>query len=184
MKRNGQHSLTQRVLLLSAIICSLNIAGWAAPVPEPCSAGSETRQLDYWLGTWTVTYPGAPGSSTSTVSLSLDKCLFVERWDNGKGHAGENLFAYSPEDKSWHGMFADNHGRVHVFIDGKVSAGSAEFQGPSRDSNGEAVLNRVRVIRLAPDKIEQVWEKSTDNGATWNAVFRGEYMRRGPHTNL
>src|ERR1700746_4194942 len=120
MKRNGHRSLARHVLLLAAIAINLNIAGWAAPVAEPCSAGSETRQLDYWLGTWTVTYPSAPGSSTSTVSLSLDKCLFVENWNSGKGHAGENLFAYSPEDKSWHGMFADNQGRVHIFVDGKV----------------------------------------------------------------
>jgi hypothetical protein len=50
----------------------------------PCSTSAENRQLDYWLGDWSVSYPGTPGGSTSKVDLSLDKCLVVERWDAGK----------------------------------------------------------------------------------------------------
>jgi hypothetical protein len=135
--------------------------------------------LDFWLGDWTVSYPGAPGGSTSRVSLSLDKCLVVESWEGGKGHKGENMFAYSADDKSWHGMFADNQGRVHVF-EGTVESGTAEFRGPSRSAKGESVLNRIRVARLSENKVEQSWEKSTDKGATWNTEFRGEYLRKNP----
>jgi hypothetical protein len=144
-----------------------------------CSANSESRQLDYWIGNWTVN-PGSPGSANSKVSLSLDQCLLVESWDNGKGHLGENMFAYSPDDKGWYGMFADNQGHVHVFINGNVASDRAEFSGPSRGASGEVVLNRVRVVRLATDKVEQTWEKSTDKGASWTMVFRGEYSRRNP----
>lgn len=149
----------------------------AAPDSPPCAANPESRQLDFWLGDWTVTYPGITSTATSTVHVSLDQCLVIEHWDGGKGHSGENMLAYSSDDKSWHGMFADNQGRVHVF-EGKVSPGSAEFYGPSRGPNGEAVLNRIRIVRLAKDKVEQSWEKSTDNGATWTINFRGEYSRR------
>jgi hypothetical protein len=101
----------------------------------------------------------------------------VESWDDGRGHQGENLFAYSADDKSWHGMFADNQGRVHAFT-GKVRSGLAEFYGPSRGPKGEAVLNRIRVVRVASDKVEQSWEKSEDNGTSWTAVFKGEYSRK------
>jgi hypothetical protein len=98
----------------------------------PSSTNSESRQLDYWLGDWTITGPGASASATSKVYLTLDKCMIVESWDGGRGHKGENMFAYSSDDKSWHGMFADNQGRVHEFVGGKVASGSAEFSGPSR----------------------------------------------------
>jgi len=155
-------------------LLSLAAPTFAAPDPETCSANKESRQFDYWLGEWNITYPGAPDGSTSKVYLELDKCLIIESWDGGKGHTGENIFGYSFNDKSWHGMFADNQGRVHVF-EGKVAQGSAEFLGPSRGPNGEAVLNRLKVVRLAPDKLEQTWEKSSDNGATWTALFRLEY---------
>lgn len=114
------------------------------------------------------------------MSVSLDKCLVVENWDDGRGHDGRNSFGYSADDKSWYGMFADNEGRVHVFTSGKVSSGSAEFEGPSRGPNAETVLNRVKITRLSPNKVEQAWEKSSDNGTTWNLVFRGEYSRANP----
>src|SRR5580700_9174591 len=172
-------------LLRSALLLAV-AAGWfflaatrplAAIDAAPCSANSENRQLDFWLGDWTVTYPGMPGSANSTVSLRLDKCLLTETWDGGKGHSGENLFAYSSDDKRWHGMFADNQGRVHVF-EGEVAQGSAEFTGPSRGPDGKEVLNRIRVVRLGENKVEQSWEKSTDKGANWTMEFKGEYSRK------
>lgn len=173
-------SWLRNVLLLVAIGGYLaTTSALAAVDSKPCAADSESRQLDFWLGDWTVTYPGMPGSAASKVSLDLDQCLLVESWHGEKGHNGKNLFAYSADDKSWHGMFVDNQGRVHVF-DGKVAQGSAEFTGPSRGPNGRAVLNRIKVIRLAADKVVQSWEKSTDNGVTWTMEFHGEYSRNNP----
>jgi hypothetical protein len=81
-------------------------------------------------------------------------------------------------DQGWRGLFADNEGRAHAFINGKISAGTAEFLGPNRGPNGEDVLNRIRVVRLSADKVEQTWDKSTDKGATWSPVFRLEYLRK------
>ena len=149
----------------------------AAGDSGPCSTNSASRQLDFWIGEWTVTYPGMPGSATSKVSLALDQCLLTESWDGGKGHSGMNIFAYSSDDKSWHGMFADNEGRVHIF-EGKAAPGSAEFFGPSTSLDGQAVLNRIRVVRVSPNKVEQTWEKSTDKGANWTTVFHGQYARQ------
>ena len=152
---------------------------FAAEGSGSCSGDSEVRQLDYWLGNWTM--KGADGSSTSSkVTLSLDKCMFVEHWENRKGHVTEKMFAYSPEDKNWGGMFADNQGRVHVFLVGKVSSGTAEFHGPSRGPNGETVLHKLRVVRTAPDRLEETWEKSLDNGANWTTVYRAQYSRAQP----
>jgi len=170
------------VLFLVAIGTWFGIAAlptFAAADSVPCATNPESRQFDFWVGGWTISYPGGPGASVSKVSLALDKCMIVESWDGGRGHRGENMFAFSADDKSWHGMFADNMGRVHVF-EGKVASGAAEFFGPSRGPNGEAVLNRIRIVRLDANKVEQTWEKSIDNGATWNMEFRGEYIRKNP----
>jgi len=169
----------RNVLFLFVIGCFCVTApgAFAAADAGACSVNSESRQMDFWLGEWTVTYPGMPGNANSKVYVELDKCLIVESWDGGKGHSGENMFAYSSDDKRWHGMFADNQGRVHVFK-GRVARGSAEFLGPSRGPNGEAVLNRIKVVRVTADKIEQSWEKSTDNGVTWTMEFHGDYARK------
>ncbi|MFZ0519656.1 MAG: hypothetical protein WAL95_01450 [Candidatus Acidiferrales bacterium] len=89
------------------------------------------------------------------------------------------MFAYSSDDKRWHGMFADNEGRVHVF-QGIVSPGSAEFFGPSTGPDGRTILNRIKVVRINADNVQQTWEKSSDNGATWTMEFRGDYSRKRP----
>jgi hypothetical protein len=172
-----------RSILLLIVVGSLFPAGkafaLAAVDAGACSENSQSRQLDFWLGDWIVTYPGMPGSAASNVSLDLNQCLLVERWAGGKGHNGKNMFAYSADDKSWHGMFADSQGRVHVF-EGKVAPGSAEFSGPSVGADGRTVLNRIKVVRVSADKVEQSWEKSMDHGATWTMEFRGEYSRKNP----
>lgn len=141
-----------------------------------CAANSAARQLDYWLGDWSVD----SGRGRSDVHLSLDKCELVETWaSNTTDHRGENTIAYNSEDKTWYGLFVDNHGRAHM-LSGRVSDGSAEFQGPGRDENGTAVLKRVRVVRINPQTVDQIWEKSADNGANWTTDFKMEYLRKAP----
>ena len=164
--------------IIGACLCLTSVAV-AAPGPRTCEADPETRQLDYWVGNWSMTNSGpSSGTAISKVSLSLDKCAFVEHWNSGKGHVTEKTFAYSPDDKNWYGMFVDNEGRAHVFTQGKVASGTAEFDGPSRGPNGEAVLNRLKVVQMGANKIEESWEKSTDNAATWKLVYRADYTRK------
>lgn len=156
--------------------------GWASPSfaaanSSPCATNPQSRQLDFWLGNWNIAAPGSSANATSKVTLSLDQCLLVESWDGGRRHSGENMFAYSPEEKSWYGMFADNTGRVHVFSDGNVASGTAEFQGKSHNDKGQTVFNKVTVVRIDANRVEQTWQKSTDNGASWTTEFRGEYTR-------
>jgi hypothetical protein len=167
--------MLETLAVLFGVVLATSI--FASTIPDSCATNPENRQLDYWLGNWKVGADGSSGNARSTVSLSLDKCLVVENWDGGHGHRGQNVFGYSADDKSWYGMFADNEGRVHLFTSGKVASGTAEFEGASRGPRGENVMNRVKVIRVNPAKVEQTWEKSTDDGASWNVVFRGEYSR-------
>jgi len=162
-------------LLLAGIATALPRVAYAGDA-KPC-AGGEHRQFDYWLGSWSVSY-GGPPTGTSKVELALDRCMIVESWDGARNHSGKTMFGYSPDDHSWYGMFADNEGRVHIFSQGKVSAGAAEFRGTSHGPNGETVLNRVKIVRVSADKVEQTWEKSSDSGATWNLAYRGEYTRK------
>lgn len=159
--------------MFAASFCTPTFAADA----QSCATTTQSRQFDFWLGDWNVTYPGASVPSSSKVSLDLGQCLLVESWDGGRGHSGKNMFAYSLDDKRWHGMFADNEGRVHVF-EGKVAPGAAEFFGPGTAADGQAVLNRIRVVRVGDNEVQQTWEKSSDQGATWTTVFRGDYSRK------
>ena len=167
------------VWLIVGLLISLTLMPPSALAAEAqsCSAMFLSRALDFWLGNWTVSYPGGPKGSASKVALQLDKCLVVEHWGDSNGHRGENVFAYGRDDHTWHGLFADNRGRLHVFVEGTVAAGTAEFIGPSRGGDGGAVLNRLRVIRVDANTLKQTWDKSVDGGHTWKPDFALNYRR-------
>lgn len=173
-------SRTGVFFLLAAVVAGATAAAPAGAAEElqPCAVNAPSRALDYWVGEWSIASPGGGAGSTSTVRLLLDQCVLVESWGDGRGHDGENVFGYSQGDRDWRGMFFDNRGHVHIFVAGKVADGTAEFLGPSVGEHGEAVLNRIRLVRLAQDRLEQTWEKSVDNGQTWSRQFRLEYTRR------
>jgi hypothetical protein len=168
------------LVVIAGCLCFAAPSALSATERGPCAADSAIRQFDYWLGDWVISTNEKPGTAISKVYLSLDKCAIIESWSDGKGHAGENIFAYSFDDHSWRGMFVDNRGHAHVFVDGKVADGTAEFEGASRGENGEAVLNRIKIVRLDANQVKQTWEKSTDNGSTWTTVFSGAYSHKNP----
>ena len=163
-------------LALSGLILSFAALPATAADPAPCAANTAARQLDYWLGDWSVD----SGRGRSTVHLSLDKCLLIESWaSNTSGHSGENVIALSSEEKTWFGLFVDNRGRVHS-MSGAVAPGAAEFRGPGRDDNDSPILKRVRIIQVNPDTVDQIWEKSANKGAQWTTEFKMEYIRKKP----
>lgn len=173
-------SIMLLAIALSGAWIGLATRAFGATNAAACATNPNNRALDFWLGHWTIAAPGGAPNATSKVTLELDKCLVVERWDGGRGHAGENFFGYSADDSSWHGLFADNEGRVHVFLHGAAATGSAEFSGPSRGPQGGTILNRVTIRRISETQVEQTWQKSSDGGKIWTTVFRGEYTRRKP----
>jgi hypothetical protein len=176
---NGRHTATLLVGALTVLWATrpVRAASRTERLSPSCVATPAARQLDYWVGQWIVAPPGSAGTGHSTVTLSLDKCLLTERWrSDASDHNGENALAYSAEDDAWHGLFVDNHGRVHAFT-GTATPGVAELRGPSRDAQGAAVLNRLRMARVSADTIEQTWEKSIDRGATWATEYRMRYVR-------
>jgi hypothetical protein len=177
-RRHSRHARWLLLFAVASVCTSLGPQSFGAIESDTCAANPHSRQLDFWLGDWTIAGPDGKPNATSRVHLALSKCMVVESWGGGQGHEGENMFAYSRDDNGWHGMFADNEGRVHVFVEGKVISGSAVFSGPSRGPNGETVLNRISIARAGPNKVTQVWQKSADNGVTWSMEFRGEYSRR------
>jgi hypothetical protein len=164
-----------------ALAFSLACLGWpkaAISAESGCASVETARKLDFWLGEWSVTHAGSTRVATSRVVLSLDSCLVTENWDDREGHSGVSEFAYSDEEKKWHGFFADNKGRAHTLAGMTAVAKSVQLQGDSIGDSGQTVIDRVSIIQIAPDQVQQLWEKSADNGATWSVVYRGEYKRK------
>lgn len=166
------------VLLISVAL----VAAWLTPPrtlasDASCAANPKSRALDFWLGDWSIAAPGGGPDASSKVTPDLDHCLVVERWKGGD-ETGVNLFGYSPDDKSWHGLFANNQGHIHVFFHGTVASDSAEFTGPNNGPDGRTILNRITIRLIDANHVEQMWQKSPDDGKTWATLFRLQYTRK------
>lgn len=164
-------------VVLLAALCG-HTPGARAAENAPCAASQQSRELDFWLGDWTIAAPGG-GDASSKVTPDLDHCLVVERWQGGD-ETGVNLFGYSADDGGWHGLFANNQGKIHAFLNGTVASGVAVFTGPNRGPDGSTVQNRITVRRIDANHVEQSWEKSSDDGKTWTMLFRLGYTRKQP----
>ena len=175
MKHKNFKTTIHGLFLIAALVCLIPSLSFAED-SKPCLKNPEVHQLDFWLGNWTITHNESANRAQSKVYLSLDQCVVIEDWNNGAGHTGQNVLAYNSEEKQWVLLFADNFGHAHIF-QGKTTPGMAEFNGTSHDSNGDMVLHKLKIVRKSENQVEQTWEKSSDNGATWNTVFRGEYRR-------
>jgi hypothetical protein len=105
--------------------------------------------------------------------------MVVESWGSDtSNHRGENTLAYNAEDQTWYGLFVDNQGRVHA-LSGTATPALAEFKGASRDETGKPILKGVKLVRTDANHVEQIWEKSSDNGALWVTEFTMNYERKG-----
>jgi hypothetical protein len=123
---------------------------------------------------------GSAGKGDSKVYASLDKRIIVESWGSDTSdHKGENALAFNFEDKAWYGLFVGNHGRVHA-LKGAVTPGLATLEGPGRDAAGKAILKKVKVVRVNADNVQQIWEKSLDNGASRAVEYQMVYSRKRP----
>src|ERR1700756_3821352 len=95
--------------LIFAATCFANLTqAPAATDAASCAANPANRALDFWLGQWTIAAPGGAANATSTITLQLDKCLVVERWDGGRGHTGEKNLSQSANHTKRAGFFFHN----------------------------------------------------------------------------
>jgi len=140
-----------------------------------CAHLAEYRSLDFTIGTWTTTDRKGSFAGTSTIKYDLDGCMLIETW-RGRGVSGRNLDAYNAEDKHWHRFFVNSLGKVHVF-EGISDGTSIRYEGTSADSNGKNIWNRLTIRKDGPNKVAQLWQKSSDGGKTWQTAFQAIYIR-------
>jgi len=147
----------------------------AARKPAGCTTAPH-RQFDFWLGDWDVVdAKGKPAGRNRIVAVH-DGCALQENWAGNGGFTGTSLNAYDAERKAWHQTWVDNNGGV-LQLDGNVVDGRMVLTGESTDE-GRKVLQRIAWQRLPDGRVRQLWESSSDAGATWTVAFDGYYAKR------
>jgi hypothetical protein len=147
-------------------------------LPAPCSA-PEYRQFDFWVGDWTVVDTSGTPAGTNRVTHEFGGCVVQEHWAGTDGSRGTSLNTYDASTKRWHQTWVDNNGAI-LLLEGGVADGKMVLMGETVGARtGKAYLNRITWQREgSPNKVRQVWDMSTDGGATWKNLFNGLYSRQ------
>jgi hypothetical protein len=146
----------------------------AQDAPPACSS-EEYRQFDFWIGEWDVTQNGKP-AGTNRITAILDGCVLMEQWESANGKfSGRSFNRYDATTGQWEQLWVDNKGSV-LRLRGSYNGGRMVLEGVTPGPDGD-IRNRITWHNNADGTVRQVWEKSKD-GAEWNTVFDGLYVRK------
>lgn len=143
--------------------------------PPGCSS-AEHAQFDFWVGSWTVTNPAGATVGTSRIEKASRGCALLESWTDANGVDGHSINFYDPESRSWHQVWMGANGAPLRLEGGVERAGRMVMTGPRTTPQG-VVQNRITWTLGDEGTVEQRWETSGDDGATWQTGFLGVYHR-------
>ncbi len=139
----------------------------------------KSSQFDFWLGNWNLTW-GDNGRGTNEITRILDGRIIQENFksepnDQGQYLQGISVSAYDPTIDQWKQTWVDNQGAYLDFVgdyeDGKMIL--------SRDAilQDKPIKQRMVWHNIHADKFDWSWERSKDNGESWETVWFIEYKR-------
>jgi hypothetical protein len=189
LTRSSRVTFAPRKASLPLVLISLAVAGPIAaqtPAPQPptpCEQDPNFRQLDFWVGEWSVRPAAAPANAPasalpqSRVEKILNGCVIFENWLPPGGAGGKSFNIYNRIKKQWEQTWVDGTGSV-VHLTGELKDGNMVYRSEGPGPNGIVRQTRMTFFNLGPDKVRQLWESSTDSGKTWTVSFDGMYTRK------
>ncbi len=145
---------------------------------RPC-ADEAHRHFDFWEGRWVVRRAGGALAGHNTISVTLGECVLEEWYTTPTGYEGRSVNAWDAARGVWHQTWVDNGGLVLV-LEGGYEGETMVLRGEMPGADGRVTRNRISWSRIDgdPDRVRQLWEVSTDDGATWSTAFDGRYLRQ------
>lgn len=135
--------------------------------------------LDFWIGDWTVSWPGGTGSNR--IHRILDGKVVEEVFECHEPDGslyGRSVSVLDAADGRWKQTWVDSSGAYLDFV-GVVADGRISFQRSAADDH--KVLQRMVWLDVRADSLRWEWQRSTDEGASWLVSWALTYERVGSH---
>ena len=132
----------------------------------------EFRQLDFWIGSWTVAAHESE-LGRSVVRSDLNGCLIQEDFETGRGYRSRSYLYFDFVVERWFRTFADNLGTV-IELSGGLEGDALIMTGEDIGPGGQ--VRGVRVT-LAPDGaggVRQIWEDRSGDGSGGPGLARAD----------
>jgi hypothetical protein len=135
--------------------------------------------FDFWLGTWDVRW-GTTERETgrNVITRAFGGRVVEERFDGRPGVdlLGMSVSVFDPHRELWHQTWVDDSGNYFALegnlVDGAMILFCEDHNGPEPDA-----VYRMRFFDIATDSLTWTWERSLDERATFEELWRLEYTR-------
>ncbi len=134
------------------------------------------RQLDFWVGTWTVLNASGEAIGKAFVTKDEEGHLITEKWRSFGRDTGTGISFFDPSSKSWKQTWVDSSGSVSTY-EGSLQDGVMLFTGETVYATGRKVTSSSSLQPTDPDRVTLVMKHRADDGTSWHEVFRGTYVR-------
>jgi hypothetical protein len=136
--------------------------------------------LDFWLGTWLLSWTGG-GRGSNTIRRILDDRVIEESFLGGDPDgslAGRSLSVRDAADGRWRQTWVDSTGAclvlVGVAVDGRIAFQRETVLG------GVPIVQRMVWLDVDADTLRWEWQRSGDGGTTWEVAWAIDYRRASP----
>jgi hypothetical protein len=164
-----------------ACLCFLILAARGAAAQEPvygCNS-PESKQLDFWLGEWELSFieDGKPGKSRNRVTKILDGCAVLEEFSGAPGTKldGRSVSTFNRATGQWKQAWVDNTASFLDFSGGLVDD-QMVFWRKFRRGDAE-IWQRMVFQDVKRDSLKWLWQLSNDGGTTWKTNWEIDYKR-------
>lgn len=143
------------------------------------------QQFDFWLGEWDLQWPGGqggtpegePGRGTNVITKVLGECVIQEQFSS-PGFKGMSLSTVKRQTEKWHQTWVDSQGGYLTFT-GEFQDGVMELRtDPFTNPDGAEQINRMIWEDITADSLRWRWQRSLDDGETWEDLWVIRYARQ------
>lgn len=144
---------------------------------EPDSLKLVQSQFDFWIGEWDLTW-GEDGKGINIITKPLDSLVIMENFDGTLSSPlqGISVSTFNKRIGKWQQTWVDNQGSYLDFV-GEFMEGKMILQRKAY-IEGKEVLQRMVWYDINHENFEWNWERSLDNGKTWEVMWNIHYSRK------
>jgi len=149
--------------------------------PAPCQE-AEYRQLDFWVGTWDLTWAnpdGSEGQGVNVISRSpFGACVITEQFDGNPGlkFKGMSVSTYSKPHKRWRQTWVDDQGS-YISLYGELQD-DGTFQLDMERLDDVGPFNRMIFEDIQADSLTWRWQGKAKSDDPWADQWVIQYARR------
>jgi hypothetical protein len=170
------------LLLLSCTVSDVIAQQSTTTAPSNPCAAAEQKQLDFWVGEWDLTWPGAKAGETdhgtNSIRRILDGCVVQENFSaQASGHLRGTSVSIFDATGKWKQTWVDNEGSYLDFV-GEFKDGQMILQREAVGKNGAKSMQRMVFKNITANEFDWSWEASSDGGKTWQVKWPIHYKRK------